>query len=859
LPDAGDILDVDAATILTFAGILAFAPAAMLALGVVAFVRTLRLRAALVRAHARIDALEAALAGGGAAAVDAPAAAPIAQPAPQAAPQPVAAAPPPIPPPPLPPPPPPEPRVELKVAALAPPPPRNVEPAAARASADWLSIGVAAGLTLLYAAIWAATQAAATPLIPAPAGLGLMAALGVAALALSLRLGPWFVLLGLALANAAPALVALARPAPAVLFTYLAAVAAAALAIVRLRDWRLLSWFALAAALVWPGLWLALAFNGTSQIAVSTYIAAIAALAAAFGWTGARDSLIAAPNEGAAVAGSGIIGASLMLLGLTHVTGHGVAPSTALFALAIAAVAAAVFREGLAFAAIGAVGLGIAALIDWPALPPASGIGPHIVLGLSGLVGSGGALAFAASIGGWMMMARHARPVVGASLAALAPPLILAALFWKADGFGPAWGWSLTALSLAGLMAATMAQIVKTVGRTPGATGPTGAFAIGAATAAAFAVGFTLHGFPLGAGLALIAPACAWFDRQYNVPALKACAAIAAACAVILLLPPLALFHTVAATPLLNEILPSYVVAAGALILAARLFDQTVGRDDTLLVQTLEAAGLLLVAVLLSAEVRHLVNGGALTAPYAQLAEVGGHSIVWLCYALALAWRFGAKPRPLLFFAEAIAFGAAMANAAIMGLVVVNPWWGIAPAASPGVPVANALALAYGAPALLLAGYAVLRASQGMVGRSGAAAGAAALLAFVNVTLEVRRFAHGADNLQSPPIGIGEGWAMLAAWGALAAALVLLGLWRRSRLLVLASLAIAIAAAVKGFLFDAPALEGLTRALAFFALAAAALLLAFGYMRALGPRPATAPVFRPPTGDPNLAPPQDMR
>jgi uncharacterized membrane protein len=73
--------------------------------------------------------------------------------------------------------------------------------------------------------------------------------------------------------------VTLARPAPAVLFAYLAAVAAAALAIVRLRDWRLLSWFALAVGLIWPGVWLALAFNGTSQIAVSAYLVVIAALA----------------------------------------------------------------------------------------------------------------------------------------------------------------------------------------------------------------------------------------------------------------------------------------------------------------------------------------------------------------------------------------------------------------------------------------------------------------------------------------------------------------------------------------------------------------------------------------------------
>jgi hypothetical protein len=69
-------------------------------------------------------------------------------------------------------------------------------------------------------------------------------------------------------------------------------------------------------------------------------------------------------------------------------------------------------------------------------------------------------------------------------------------------------------------------------------------------------------------------------------------------------------------------------------------------------------------------------------------------------------------------------------------------------------------------------------------------------------------------------------------------------------------------ALVWGALTLAPLLQCDPRALPLslrISLAAAASLLAFGYMRALGPRPATAPVFRPPTGDPNLAPPQDMR
>jgi uncharacterized membrane protein len=696
---------------------------------------------------------------------------------------------------------------------------------------------------VLFGAIWAAAQAAPAPLIPAPIALGLMASLGAAALGLSLRLGPWFVLLGLGLCYSAPALVTLARPAPEALFAYLAAICIAALAIIKVRDWRLLPWFAIGGALIWAVLWLALAFNGAAQIAVSAYLVVIAGAAGGFGWNAARDSAFAAPTEETSLAAAGIIGASLVLLALTHVTGHAAAPAIGLFVLAALAISAAVRREGLALAAIGAALLALGAIVDWPALAPAAGAGPRLVLGVTGLVSAGAAMGFTASVGGWLMMTRHRRPELGAWLAALAPVLILAALHWKADGFGPSWAWSATSLFLVALSAFTLRDIVRRVGRTPDAAGPAAAFAVGAAVATGFAALFSLDGFLLGAGLALIVPACAWFDRQYDVPALKGCAAVAAACAAILLLPPLALFHAVSPTPILNVILPSYLVAAGALLAGARLFDQTVGRDDTLLVQTLEAAALPLAAVLLSAEVRHLANGGVLTAPYAGLAEVGGHSIVWLVFALVLAWRFGPAPRPLLFIAEAVALAAALGNAALMGLVIVNPWWGAAPAAMPGWPILNVLAIAYIAPAALLAVYAQLRSIQGMSGRAGGAMAAATLLAFVGVTLEVRRMAHGPLDVQSPPIGLGEGWAMLATWGALAGIVALLGIWRRSRLMTLASMVLALGAGLKGFLVDAPALDGLARPIAFFALAAATLILAFAYLRVLGPRPASAPAY----------------
>jgi uncharacterized membrane protein len=157
------------------------------------------------------------------------------------------------------------------------------------------------------------------------------------------------------------------------------------------------------------------------------------------------------------------------------------------------------------------------------------------------------------------------------------------------------------------------------------------------------------------------------------------------------------------------------------------------------------------------------------------------------------------------------------------------------PSAAPGWPIFNALLIAYGAPAALLAIYAIIKRRQGFGVRAEIAGAAATALAFLNVTLEVRRSFHGAE-MASGPIVQWEAWSYTAAWAVFAGALLALGLMRHKPSLRYASLAVLLAAIIKAFGFDMSALTGVLRALSYLGLGAAIIAVALIYQRFVFPR-----------------------
>ena len=97
--------------------------------------------------------------------------------------------------------------------------------------------------------------------------------------------------------------------------------------------------------------------------------------------------------------------------------------------------------------------------------------------------------------------------------------------------------------------------------------------------------------------------------------------------------------------------------------------------------------------------------------------------------ALGLAWRFGPKPRRTIFWGETAYVALAALLALLVNGLLLNPWLGEAPAPAPGVTIYNLLLLGYGAPAAVLAAYAILKRSQGAIRRATLAGGLGSLTA----------------------------------------------------------------------------------------------------------------------------------
>ncbi len=835
--------------LLALAVLAVFSLATLAILGGVAFLRTVRHRAALMQLEGEVRALREALALLPHSGATAPV--PFAPPAPPS--------PPPDPEPPAPAPPLSASQPAASEPAASEPAPKPV-PALARLEKTlggrWLRQGLSAkafgrprlphlpliltcaGLIAAYAAAYAGYAAFA--LTPAWLAFLTMGAVSAAALALSLRDGPALAALAIAGAYLAPALAPLATPGPAALFVYLAAFTAAALAVIKAKDWWALVWPAAGGALGWALAWLQAGFDPQHQGEAALYLLVLAGLGTAFAWPRAGEASWRAPSAWphSLIAAHAIAAAAGLLLYAVAIRGgHDPAVIAAILTLAAATCAVAALRQGFMAAPFAAQALGVAAILSWPALER----------GESGPAPMAGALAVLAGLGGFAMTARPGGSAPGAVLAALGPVAALAALAAarQQDPQSPL-VWALIAGGLAALNAGGVAQAKTEATRA--------SLSLGAAAAAALAASIALQGFALSAALALLVPILAWLDLRFALKALRLAQAILAAALVWRLGLSLAPYsYAIAPTPLWNAIAPVYALCAAALWAAARLYRRNGLSARARTIEVLEAAVLAVVVAGLTLQARHLATGGAPGADYGGLVELGLHSAAWIGLALGLAARFGPKPRPVLFWGQALIAGVAGAHLFLLGGVLVNPWWGLYPAPAPGVAIFNTLLLGYGLPAGLLAAYAIVQRRQGLTVRAEIAGAAAMALAFVNVTLEVRRLFHP-GALQAGPILEAEAYGYTAACLAYAGVVLWLGLIRKQPSMRYVSLVVLLASIIKAFGVDMGGLTGVLRALSFLGLGVLSIVVAVLYQRYVLPR--TLPRQAGAGADPNLIPPR---
>lgn len=708
------------------------------------------------------------------------------------------------------------------------------------------------GLLAIYVSLYAAHGIFG--LLGPATGFVAIGLVSCAALALSLRQGPFVALLGLLGGYLVPLLVASPEPQAGPLFLYLFLLTAGCLLVMVWRQWWWFSFLTLAGALVWPLLWLAWAWTIADQFALSAYALGLALLFAVLStrlplktpeaplwrWLGT----VLSDTSGLGFALSG-----LLLLAVADAAGWGGAAFAFVGLYAVAALGLASWRASLDGLVVIAAGVAVAAALLWPeplaVTPlteietfPRSGHGPFAVpaeyrlyaLALMALGALFGAGAFPGAL-------RGRTPVVWAGVSTLAPLLLFAIAYWRIGRLETDLSWAGIAAALAVL--ATLAALAVAKRRGERERDLALALYAAAATAAlALAFACVMREAWLTVALSLQTLALAWIWSRVRLRELRLIAGAVTAVVILRLVAnPMILDYEGGFAGLFGWVVYGYGIPAVATLMAARLFARS-ERDG---VTTLcEIAGIGFAFLMVALQLR-LWTAGEIAIDRLPLFDQAVQSLWWITAAGLLLIEARRGRRRWTYSAGLGLLGVSVIAVVLVHGVALSP---LATGEAVGrVPLLNLLGLAYAAPAALF----LAIAASGRVRLPAEArrilGSVAGLLAFVYVTLETRRAFRG------PDIGLDAGtwpadaelYAYSAVWIAFALALLATGILRAAPLLRQAALAVLMATVLKVFLIDMSGLTGLLRVASFLGLGLTLILIGRVYQRfVLDPGPAEA-------------------
>jgi uncharacterized membrane protein len=509
----------------------------------------------------------------------------------------------------------------------------------------------------------------------------------------------------------------------------------------------------------------------------------------------------------------------------------GVQAAAGLLILAVLGHAVSAVRPGYGGYALILTGVSALAILVWPR---GMGLGEAGLSENQAVLAAAGVLAILGVASGWREARSSGREGNAIAFGSLAPLLAIGAAAVRLQGAEALWlaGGALAVAASSALMAQGFGGQAQS-GQAQSAQAQSGQAQNGSGAAAARTTGMAIAGAAtalavaaaapaewLTVALAALAPALIWIDKQRGGAALTGAAVLVAAAALARLLWPwAAAAGPLGETPLFNMLLPIYGASAMFFYFGARLLADARWRSAPLAKQCLLAATWGTGAAFLSMQVRHAFSGAAMITPVESLAELGLHATIWIGLALALRVSDRTEPMQPFQLTEGFALAAGIAFSLVGAGFVLNPWWGVLPASAPTIPVFNDLMAGFALPAAALALYAMACASEKQTLRARWISGGAGLLVFIQVILELRRgFAGAAMNTAAQ--GDVERWIYTGATMAGAAALLIVGMERKSTLLRSGSLALVLAALAKALVFDLSAVEGGMRALAALAILA---------------------------------------
>ncbi len=676
----------------------------------------------------------------------------------------------------------------------------------------------AAGLVIAFGSVYAA-YALYELVAPLTAFIGL-AALGLGALALSLRQGPMIAALGLIGSYVTPSLIPSPDPNAWSFFPYLLAILAASFAILRRRPWRWLGFAAIAGSALWALLWLKggpfemadiapIGLFGLALGGIATFAVSGRAILEEVSGTLLSPKLMIMPLV---VAVAGLATAALVLAVLAGESDHAALALVIFFAGMAGLVALAWAKPGLDLLAPGAALLSLIVLLAWReaafhefAMDEnglwSSLLGGDAPLYLRWMMAAG--LAF--TIAGLAGLRLRATPVIWSSMAAGSALLFVFFAWARVDALLDADLWAVLGggFALALLAALWVLKPLDLAG---------GILAAGAAALLLFTLDRLFDGVWLTIAIAVLAAAYAYGTNIVSVRLLGPIAVALASLVAVRLFISRELWFDDRGLPLGQHwVVYGYGVPAALFLLASRWLKAKQLVRETM---ALEGLSLGLAMSLVSLELRVLIGGGV-TDNEPQLLEMSAHILTWLAAAYGLMYRQQVFSSFISKWGARLLVAGSGAAIVLLSLLALNPV--VSGDAVPGNLVFNALLLAYLAPVVLLGLIARKLAGIGWDGLRPAAGLLALVLALAYVTLETKRIFQGPAMVPWSET-IAESYAYSAVWLASALALFVAGIRLARQYIRYAGLGVMVLVVLKVFLSDMSDLEGLYRIASFIGL-----------------------------------------
>ncbi|PTW62696.1 putative membrane protein [Breoghania corrubedonensis] len=706
-----------------------------------------------------------------------------------------------------------------------------------------------AGITSAFASAYAAH--ALYGLIGPAAAFVLLGAVALLTLAASLLHGPAVASVGLVASYAVPFLVSSDEPALAPVVFYGLFVTLATYAVARIRRWRWLAIAGAACAVAWAHVLSALGVPADAGYLAIYDIGALALAGFFF-----VVNLYPRNPETEEVKPDWMVSAilaahALPALYLLQIDAFGTVSVATLFIVMAALLVMASEWPAVAAGALAAAVLGAFAHLTFEVpIAPASfapdiasdpviasallnprttahlhfGLAIGLLLGVAGLVGT------------WRSAGRWALAAAGTA----GPLGVFAVSYLRTDTAGLETAFGLSALALAAAFAGVTAFFETRLPRLS-FTRDLAVSAYAIATIAALVTGMAilLHEGWLVIGLALLTSGIAWVETRKPSPVLRWLAvAVAAGCCLFIADDPTIAGAALGTTPIFNWLLYGYGVPTIAFAATAWLLAR---RDRDLPQAIFEALTIVFALATVAMQIHHLMNGGDMRASADTLAEGSLHTLLALAAAIGLQKLQGRAGGRVFDIASMLASFVGFAMIALVNLIVLNP---MASGEEIGTnALFNVLIPAYLLPAVMLATLVWQARGKRPKAYVTSAAVLSLVMLFAWVTLEVRALFHR-PRLDWGLTGDGELYTYSAVWLVLGIALLIAGVFTRSRSVRLASAAVVALVVVKVFLIDMGSLTGIWRAVSFIGLGFVLIGIGALYQRLLRAAPKPPPETR---------------